>query len=205
MAPEEPLIPDLDWLAASGPVDDSWLGPGPAQVNLRPWMERLARSGHANLVAATYAAVRLACRYWDQWLATSPEFARESIPDGQPPTEQLAAVARWLDSPTAEHKDLALGTVDQTKQLHWFHEEFIDAWFNLPCMWAVESSEFCVLSLTGEPYDDLPPAELAAISVSCAVNSFRTSADDDIRDPLAMVVDAIRRQLRPSTKDASGP
>lgn len=204
MTPEESLIPELDWLAASVPVDDSWLGPGPALVNLRPWMERLARSGHANLVAATYAAARLACQHWDHWLATSPDVARESILDAQPPTKQLAAVAHWLDSRTAEHKRLALDTVDHTKQLHWFNEEFSDAWFDVPGMWAVESSEYCVLSLTGDPYDDAPPAEFAAISVSCALNSFRTSADDDIRESLGMVVDAIRRQLRPSTKDGSG-
>ena len=75
MASEVALVPELDWLAASGPVDDSWLGPGPAQVNLRPWMERLARVGHANLVAATYAAARLACRQWDHWLAAKANLA----------------------------------------------------------------------------------------------------------------------------------
>jgi hypothetical protein len=93
--------------------------------------------------------------------------------------------------------------VDRTKQLHWFHEEYRDVWFDVPGMWAVESSEYCVLSLTGEPYYDVPLAELAAISVSCALNSFRTSVDDDVRDSLAMVVDAIRRQLQPPAKDGS--
>jgi len=159
-------------------------------------MERLADSGHENLVAATYAAATLARRQWDEWLARSPSIALESLLDSQPPTEQLAAVARWLDLRSAEHKTLALATVDLTKQLHWFHEEYSDVWFDEPGMWAIESSEFCVLTLAGDPYSNALPSELAAISVSCALNSLRASADDDIRDSLRIVVDAIRRQLQ---------
>lgn len=195
MAYDEGLIPDLEWLAAHGGVDDSWLGPGPNLVNVRLWMERLAGGGHRNLVAATFAAASIARRQWDDWLAKRPDYARESLLEAQPPTEQLAAVARWLESPTPEHKALALDTVDLTKQLHWFHEEYSDMWFDEPGMWAVESSEYCVLTLAGDPYSDASPARLATISVSCAVNSLRSSDDDDIREPLRLVADAIRRQL----------
>ena len=176
-------------------ADETWLGPSPMLVNLQPWMQQLNTSGHHNLVAATYAAAKVAHPHWDNWLKKSPEIARESILDNQPPTEQLAAVARWLDSPTSEHKKLTLGTVDHTKQLHWFHEEYKDAWFDEPGMWAVESSEYCVLSLAGDPYSSASLATLATISVCCAVNSFRISAEDDIRDSLSIVLNAIRRQL----------
>lgn len=195
MASHEGLIPDLDWLAASGDVDDSWLGPGPNLHNLRAWMERLAGSGQPDLVAATFAAASVARLQWDDWLARSPDTARESLLESQPPSEQLAAVARWLESPTAERKALALDTVDLTKQLHWFHEEYSDVWFDEPGMWAVESSEYCVLTLAGDPYSDASPATLATISVSCAVNSLRSSDDDDIRESLRPVVDAIRWRL----------
>jgi hypothetical protein len=188
-------IPDLDWLAAHRDADESWLGPGPMLINLQPWMERLANSGHRVLVAATYAAALTTCQHWKNWLAKSPDVALESILEAQPPTVQLAAVARWLDSPTAENKSQAINTVDLTKQLHWFHEEYRDAWFEEPGMWAVESSEYCVLSLTGDPYSRESFTSLATISVSCAVNSFRKSADGDIRDSVGIVLDAIRRQL----------
>jgi hypothetical protein len=196
MASDDDLIPALDWLAASGDVDDSWLGPGPNLTNVREWMERLAGSGHRNLVAATFAAASVARRRWDEWLARSPDTARESLLESRPPTEQLAAVARWLESPTQEHKALALDSVDLTKQLHWFHEEYSDVWFDEPGMWAVESSEHCVLTLAGDPNSDASPASLATISLSCAVNSLRSSDDDDIRESLRPVVDAIRRRLR---------
>ena len=125
----------------------------------------------------------------------SRDIALESILDAQPPTEQLAAVARWLKSPTSEHENLAHDTVDHTKQLHWFHEEYCDVWFEEPGMWAVESSEYCVLSLTGDPYGRDTLTELATVSVVCAVNSFRRLPEDRIRDSLSVVVDAIRRQL----------
>ena len=189
------VIPELDWLAAHRDADESWLGPGPMLVNLQPWMERLASTGHQVLVAATYSAAQTGCQHWENWHAKSPDVARESILEGKPPTEQLAAVARWLDSPTAENKSNAIKTVDLTKQLHWFHEEYREAWFDEPGMWAVESSEYCVLSLTGDPYSRESLATLATISVSCAVNSFRKSAGGDIRDSLGIVIDAIRRQL----------
>jgi hypothetical protein len=159
-------------------------------------MERLAGSGHRNLVGATFAAASVTRRQWDDWLSRSPDAARESLLESQTPTEQLAAVARWLESPTPEHKALALDTVDLTKQLHWFHEEYSDVWFDEPGMWAIESSEYCVLTLAGDPYSDASPASLATISVSCAVNALRSSEDDDIRESLRVVVDAIRRQLR---------
>ena len=192
---EDALVPDLEWLAASRSVDGSWLGPGPNLVNLRPWMQRLAVHGHRTVVAATYAAAALARPHWDSWLARSADFARESLLDGRPPTEQLAAVARWLESPTDEHRAHALETVDLTKQLHWFYEEYEDAWFGLPGMWAIESSEYCVLTLAGDPYSHASPPDLATISVSCALNALRPSADDDVRGPLAAVVEAVRRQL----------
>jgi len=119
----------------------------------------------------------------------------QSILDGQPPREQLGAVRRWLISPNAKYADLASATVDYTKQLHWFHEEYRDAWFNEPGMWAIESSEYCVLTLTGDPYSRESIESFATISVACAVNSFRKSAEHDIRGALKIVVDAIARQL----------
>jgi hypothetical protein len=195
MVDDDSLIPDLDWLAASCDPDDTWHGPGPMLLNLQPWMEHLYTSGHGNLVAATYAAAETARSHWDTWLARSRNVALESILDAQPPTGQLAAVRRWLDSPTDEHKTLAIDTIDLTKQLHWFDEEYGDVWFDEPGMWAVESSEYCVLSLTGAPDSQDTLATFATISVSCAVNSFRTSADDDIRNSFAVVLAAIRRQL----------
>ena len=196
MSPQEAFIPDLDWIAVTRSVDESWLGPGPMLVNLRAWIERLARSGHKNLVAATYAAAIVAHQHWNTWLAGDPIIARQALLDSQPPTEQLEAVARWLDSPTSEHKALALATIDLTKQLHWFHEEYSDVWFEEPGMWAIESSEYCVLTLAGDPYSGLSVEEHATISVCCALNSFRKSVDDDIRDSLRIVVDAIRRQFQ---------
>lgn len=195
MALDEALIPELEWLATSLAPDESWLGPGPMLVNLQPWMQRLYNSGHRNLVATTYAAAKMARQHWDNWLVKSPDIALESILDNQPPTEQLATVAGWLDSPSSEHKNLALESVGHTKQLHWFHEEYEDVWFDEPGMWAVESSEYCVLSLTSDPYAPTSLATLATISVSSAINSFRTSAEDDIQDSLSVLVDAIRRQL----------
>jgi hypothetical protein len=158
-------------------------------------MEGLANTGHEVLVAATYAAAQGACQHWENWLAKSPDVALQSILGSRPPTEQLAAVARWLDSATAGNKSQAIKTVDLTKQLHWFHQEFRDRWFYEPGMWAVESSEYCVLSLTGDPYSRFSLTNLATICVSCAVNSFRKSAEDDIRDFLGIVIDAIRREF----------
>lgn len=189
------VIPEFDWLAAQRDADESWLGPGPMLVNLQPWMERLADTGHKVLVTATYAAAQTACQHWENWFAKSPDVARQSLLDARPPTEQLAAVARWLDSPTAENKSQAIETVDQTKQLHWFHEEYRDAWFDEPGIWAVESSEYCVLSMSGELYSPFSLTNLATISVSCAINSFRKSAEGDIRASLGVVIDAIRRQF----------
>jgi hypothetical protein len=196
MASDEGLTPDLEWLASCGGVDDSWLGPGPILVNLRVWMERLAGSSHQNLVTATFAAASVARRKWDAWLARDPKTATESLLESQSPTEQLAAVDRWLTSPTADLKAIALRTVDLTKQLHWLHDEYRDAWFEEPGMWAVESSEYCVLTLAGDPNSDASPASHATISVSCAINALRASGDDDIRESIRVVVDAIRRQLR---------
>lgn len=189
------LVPDLDWLAASCEPDESWSGPGPMLVNLQAWMERLAAAGLHHLVSATYAAASTARAHWDAWYNESPESAQESILDGQPPTEQLAAVARWLASPSDDQMALALETVDLTKQLHWFHEEYCDVWFDEPGMWAVESSEFCVLSLTRDPYSHISRATLAAISVSCATNSFRRSPEEDIRPALTTIVTAIGDRL----------
>lgn len=189
------VIPELDWLATSCEVDDSWLGPGPQLVNIQPWMERLVDAGHHTLVRATYAAAQAACQHWDKWMIASLDTVSDSILT-QEPLEQLAAVARWLDSPTIEQKALALKTVDHTKQLHWFHEEYDDVWFDQPGMWAIESSEYCVLSLTGDPYSPDSLAELATTAIVCAVNSFRASARDDIRVSLSIVIDAIRRQFR---------
>ncbi|MGN6544732.1 MAG: hypothetical protein ACTHK7_06770, partial [Aureliella sp.] len=131
------MIPDIDWLAKSSDADISWYGPGPVLVNLQTWMEQLQSIGHYQLVAATYAAAKAALPHWENWLAKSPEVAIESILDGQPPSSQLAAVARWLNAPSDENKRLALETVDHTKQLHWFNEEFKDAWFKEPGMWAI--------------------------------------------------------------------
>ena len=195
MSHDNALIPELEWLIASRDADDSWVGPGPMLVNLHPWMERLGTSGHHNLVAATYAAAETARQHWDAWLTKSPDIALESILDAQPPAGQLAAVRRWLDSPTAEHKTLALDTIDLTEQLHWFHEEYADVWFDEPGMWAVEASEHCVMSLTGDPYSQVSLATQATISVSSAINSFRRSAAYDIRDSVGIILDAISRQL----------
>jgi hypothetical protein len=85
--------------------------------------------------------------------------------------------------------------VDLTKQLHWFDEEYRDVWFDEPGMWAIEAIEYCVLTLAGDPHSDDSPATLATTSVACALNSLRTSANDDIRDPLRLVMKAIRSQL----------
>jgi len=189
------VVPEFDWLAANRDADESWLGPGPMLVNLQPWMEQLAVAGPRVLVGAMYAAAQAACRHWDAWLARSPDDARDSILEGRPPTEQLAAVAGWLTSPTETNRTRALDTVDLTKQLHWFHEEYCDRWFDEPGIWAVESSEQCVLSLTGDPYSQQSRTSLATVAVSCAVNSFRNSAKADIRDPLKIVIDSIRRQF----------
>lgn len=196
MASDDSLVPDLDWLAASGGVDASWRGPGPNLVNIRKWMERLFVSGHRNLVAATFAAANVALRQWEDWLAIAPDTARESLLESRPPTDQLAAVARWLESPSPEHKALALNTVDLTKQLNWFHVEYRDVWFDQPGMWAIESSEHCVLTLAGDLNSGDSPESLATISVSCAINSLRTSDDDDVRKALQNVVSAIQRQLQ---------
>ena len=59
------LIPDIDWLAASAASDDSWLGPGPKLVNIRPWMDSLASKGDRILVGATYGAAEVALQHWD--------------------------------------------------------------------------------------------------------------------------------------------
>jgi hypothetical protein len=195
MATDYYLMPDLEWLATTRDGDETWLGPGPALINLRQWMERLSGIGHRNLVIATHSAASAACQHWDHWLSRSRELALESILESRPPDQQLAAVARWLDSPTSENKSRAIETVDLTKQLHWFHEEYRDAWFDEPGMWAVESSEYCVLSLTGDPYSRTSLADLATIAVSCAVNSFRMSAEGEIHDSLSIIVDAIRLEL----------
>lgn len=195
MAHQDTLIPDLDWLVTSADLDDSWLGPGPKLVNLRPWMDRLGAHGHRTLVAATYAAAEVARQHWDAWFMASPDIAMESIVDGQPPTEQLAAVKRWLNSPTVLHKNSAFDTVDHTNQLHWFDEEYRDVWFDEAGMWAVESSEYCVLSLTGDPYSKDSVEALATLSVACAINSFRKSAEHEIRDAVSAIAEAIRRQL----------
>jgi len=134
MANQYALIPDLDWLTVSADPDDSWVGPGPKLVNLRPWMDRLATIGHRTLISATYGAAETARQHWETWLMASRDIALESILDGQPPTEQLAAIRGWLHSPTDAHRNLALATVDHTKQLHWFHEEYRDVWFDEPGM-----------------------------------------------------------------------
>lgn len=193
---QDSLIPDLDWLATTLAPDDSWLGPGPMLASLRPWMDRLGSKGHRTLVAATYGAAETARQQWDSWLIKSRGTAMESILDGQPPPEQLGAVKRWLTSPTDEHKRLALDTVDLTKQLHWFHEEYCDVWFDEPGMWAVESSEYCVFSLTRDPYSNDSVESHATICVACAINAFRTSADEPVRNALSIVIAGIRRELQ---------
>jgi hypothetical protein len=125
----------------------------------------------------------------------SRDIALESMLDGQPPTEQLAAVRRWLDSPTDAHKNLTFATVDHTKQLHFFHEEFCNIWFDNPGMWAVESSEYCVLTLTKDPYSRDSIESLATISVMCAINTFRKSVEHPVREALSAVTGGIQRQL----------
>ncbi|MFN3151923.1 hypothetical protein [Bremerella sp.] len=188
-------IPELSWLTETSEQDDSWYGPGPALVNLHSWMQRLFDTDHRCVVTATYAAASVSLPHWESWFESSPEFAIESIVDGQPPTVQLAAVSNWLNAPTSEYKNQAFETVDHTKQLHWFHEEYEDSWFDYPGMWSVEASDFCVLSLTGDPYSPASIVDLAIISVMCAINSFRNSIDDDIRDPAIVVLNAIRAAL----------
>jgi len=199
MADHNPFIPERHWLTETSTPDDLWEGPGPMLVNLHPWMERLHASSHRYLVTATHAAAHAALRYWESWLAASTEYALESILDAQPPNVQLAAVSRWLEVPTETHKKQAFATVDHTKQLHWYHEEYEETWFDEPGMWAVESSEYCALSLTGDPYSPATFADLATISVMCAVNSFRGSREDDVRDAAFIVFDAIRAALRKET------
>lgn len=189
------LLPDLEWLTESREVDASWPGPGPMLVNLNVWMEQLASVGPWYLVAATYAAVHQARQHWDAWLRESPEIALESLVDSQPPTRQLEAVAKWLATPSDQHKQRALDTVDLTKQLHWFHEEYGDVWFDEPGMWAAESSEFCVLSLTGDPYSSMSTSTLATISVACAINSFRRTIKDDVRQPISVILAAVDQQF----------
>jgi hypothetical protein len=191
----ETMIPDLDWLTATEEADESWLGPGPKLCNLRPWVDTLASHGGQTLVAATYAAAKTASLYWDEWLAADEQIAIESILDGDTPTKQLAAVRNWLTAPTDSNKATAYKTVDHTKQLHWFHEEYRDDWFDEPGMWAVESSEFCVLSLTGDPYSYHSLESHATLSILCAINALRKPNDKVLRDSISTIRTEIQRQL----------
>ena len=166
-------------------------------------MEHLAARGRRNLVAAAYAAATQARPQWEIWFATSPDYALESLLENRPPPEQLAAIARWLDDPTPEHEARALATVDLTKQFHWFHDDYADVWFTEPGMWAIEASSCCVLTLTGDPYSQVSPASFATLSISCALNAFRRSAADNIRQPLKTILDAIRVQFQKRGDPAS--
>ena len=181
----ESPIPDLNWLTATEDTDESWLGPGPKLCNLRPWIDALASHGKYTLVAATYAAAKAASHYWDAWLAADQQIAMESILDGDTPTKQLAAVKCWLAAPTDSNKAAAFDTVDHTKQLHWFHEEYSDVWFDEPGMWAVESSEFSVLTITGDPYSSDSLESHATLSILCAINAFRKRDDADLRTAIS--------------------
>jgi len=191
----ESLVPELDWLTVTEDTDESWLGPGPKLCNLRRWIDTLSSHDGRTLVAATYAAAKKASQFWDAWLAADEQMAMESLLDGDTPSKQLAAVRCWLTTPTDSNKAAAYNTVDHTKQLHWFHEEYSDVWFDEPGMWAVESSEFCVLSLTGDPYSPDSLESHAALSILCAINAFRKRDDTDLRDPISRVRTAVQRQL----------
>lgn len=182
------LLPDLEWLACTTEADDSWFGPGPKLIHLQPWMDQLNATDHRQLVLVTWCAASAAAQYWDKWVAESPKFATDSLGNSQPPEKQLAAVDQWLTNPTKSDADDAVKTVDLTKQLYWFHEEYRETWFKYPGMWASESSEFCVLSLTGVPYSKCSYATYAAISVACAVNSFRSSESNGVREPLSQIL-----------------
>jgi len=189
------LIPEFNWLAKTHNAEEAWIGPPPALTNLPIWMNQLAAADRQYLVRATYAAAQTACIHWEQWFAKSPEFALESISNSRPPTEQLVAVSNWLACPTQENLFSAKQTVDRTKQLHWYDFEYQDIWFSEPGMWAAESAEHCVMALVGVPYDPLPTANLATLSISCAINAFRTSLTGDIQGPLRLVWQAISDQL----------
>ena len=188
------LLPNLDWLADTTETDESWPGPGPKLRHLQTWMDQLLKTDHRQLVLVTWCAATIAVQHWKNWVTESPEFATDSLCDSSPPDEQLAAVEQWMTAPTKDRSDNAIRMVDLTKQLHWFHDEFRETWFKYPGMWAAESSEFCVLSLTGDPYSKCDRASEGAISVSCAINSFRRSAGCDVREPLSQILSLVSQQ-----------
>lgn len=123
------------------------------------------------------------------------------------PLDRTAAVGtstlvrRWLISGTDEHKRLALETVDRTKQLHWFHEEYCDVWFDEPGMWAIESSEHCVLSLATGIDEDGAAKSHALLSIAFAIHSFRSAPEDSVRDAVSKVAAGVRRGLREGGSD----
>ena len=188
----ELLNPEFfDWMSVKEDADESWRGPGPKLSNLRPWVDTLVSEGRHTLVAATYAAARAACDYWEPWLAAQHQMTI----DGYTPTKQLAAVERWLSDPTDSNKATAYDTVDDTKQLSWICEEFRPVWFAEPGWWAVESSENCVLSLTGDPASAGSHGSYAALSIACAINALRKRDGDDLSVALSTVLTAILRQF----------
>lgn len=192
MTPRESLIPELHWLSAFEDQDDSWPGPGPKLKNLSAWIDTLACNGHSTLVAAAYAAASTASRHWDLWIAADEEEAIESILDSDTPTNQLAAVSAWLTAPTEANREAALCTVDLTKQIRWFDDQFSDVWFDQPGMWAAEASENCVLSLTGDPHSSISRESFALLSILCSINAFR----DDEQGLVAGAVETIRTAVK---------
>ena len=186
--------PDISWLAESIAPDDDWPGPGPALPNLRSWINQVARSSHHSLVFLSSHAARCALPHWQSWHNVSPDLAIESISESQPPPDQLALVSDWLSDPSDSRIHFAHESVDHTKQLHWFHDDYADTWFNYPGMWAAESSEFCVLTLTGDRYSGCSFSELALISVACAINSFRRSESDGAKDAIRLIAGTLQNQ-----------
>lgn len=188
----ELLNPEFfDWMSATEYPDESWPGPGPKLSTLRTWVDTLVSDGRHTIVAATYAAAKTACDYWDTWLAAQQQIIHE----GFTPTKHLEAVERWLSDPTDSNKASAYDTLNVYNQLSWICEEFRPVWFDKPGQWAVESSEFCVLSLTDDSISTACQSLNGTLSILCAINAFRKRDGDDLRVPLGTVLTAILGQF----------
>ena len=196
----ELLYPDVHLLAQPGTKpNEDWIGPGPPLTNFTGWLEKLSGFGHVNLVKAALGASLVALPKWEEFYRKEKETALDSLLEGAPPDKQLEYVEEWIENPSDYHLSMVRSSIDETKQLYWFHEEYEDVWFDRPGMWAVEACEFCALTLVYGFEDIFHSGETAAdqaiVCAVCSLNSMRTSAENVDTSLFEKIVVSIRKQF----------
>ena len=102
----------------------------------------------------------------------------------------VAAIRRWLDEPTREHRDAVRSSLDDTRQLHaWQGDDATDAWI----LEAVDHAGLTVWA--GERASYIIPVDFATTAgrvIACVFHAMRTGGDDEQRAANA-VIDVVLR------------